>query len=279
MGHQQVSAAVTGKALVQGMDCKTCHKEAEASIGPNYTDVAMKYKNKPEASDYLQNKIASGGGGVWGEVVMPAHPDVTKDETRQIVQYILSLADDSAKEKSLPASGTIEPKPKQGDNVMVLTASYTDNGAEGTIPLTGVTSVALQGSTVSFTEKIKADGFTPIQYDGQNMLLLPSEKGWFALENVDLKGVDSATLTAGWQEAPQTGIDFEMHLNSPDGELLGKGSMAKPTTGQQGGTIPITLVKKTDIKADEVYFVFKPKEGEDKESTPVALTNVRFDAK
>jgi hypothetical protein len=238
----------------------------------------MKYKNKPDATDYLQNKIVSGGGGVWGEVVMPAHPDVSKDETRQIVQYILSLADDSGKEKSWPASGTIDPKPKQGDNVMVLTASYTDNGAEGTIPLTGVKSVALQGSTVAFSDKTKAEGFTAVQYNGQDLLMVPDTQGWFALENVDLKGVDSATLTAGWQEAPKTGLDFEMHLNSPDGELLGKGSMPKPSAGQPGGMVAITLEKDTDVKADEIYFVYKPKEGEDRGSSPVALTNVRFDA-
>ncbi len=279
LGHQQVSATVTGKALTQGMDCKTCHKEAEASIGPKYTDVAMKYAGKSDAKNYLQKKIVSGGGGVWGEVVMPAHPSVTPDETRQIVEYIMALADDSAKEKSLPASGIIVPNPKQGDNVLVLTASYTDNGATGTIPLTGVESVALQGSTISFSDKTKADGFTAVQFNGQNLLMVPKQQGWFALDNVDLKGVNSATLTAGWQEAPKTGLDFEMHLNAPDGELLGKGSMSKPATGQPGGMIAIELEKNTDVKADEIYFVYKPKEGEDRGSVPVALRNVRFEAK
>ena len=279
LGHQQVSAAITGKALTQGMDCKTCHKESEASIGPTYQEVARKYQNQKDVMNYLQKKIVSGGSGVWGEVVMPAHPKVTKDETRQITEYILSLVDDSGKEKSLPASGTIEPKPKQDDNVMVLTASYTDNGAEGTIPLTGAKSVALQGSTVSFSDKTKADGFTAVQFNGQDLLMVPDKKGWFALENVDLKGVASATLTAGWQEAPKTGLDFEMHLNSPDGKLLGKGSMPKPAAGQPGGMVAISLEKDTDVKADEIYFVYKPKEGEDRGSAPVALTNVRFDVK
>jgi len=279
LGHQQVSAAVTGKALTQGMDCKTCHKEEEASIGPNYFDIAMKYKDKPEASGYLQNKIIAGGGGVWGEVVMPAHPDVSKEETRQIVEYIMSLANDSGKEKSMPASGTIRPNPKQGDNVLVLTASYTDEGAEGTIPLTGVTSVALQGSTVSFSDKTKADGFTAVQFDGQDLLIIPNSEGWFALEDVDLTGVKAAILTAGWQEAPKTGLEFEMHLNAPDGELLGKGSMPKPEGGQPGGRIAIELETEKEVKADEIYFVYKPKEGEERGGSPVALTNVRFEAK
>lgn len=279
LGHQQVSAAVTGKALTQGMDCKTCHKEAEASIGPNYLEIAEKYLKESDAQSYLQKKIVAGGGGVWGEVVMPAHPDVTKNESRQIVEYIMSLSGDGAKEKSLPASGTIEPQPKQGDNVMVLTASYTDNGAEGAIPLTGVQSVALQGSTVGFSDKTKAEGFTAIQFNGQDLLVLPAEKGWFALENVDLTGVDSATLTAGWQEAPKTGLDFELRMNDPNGELLGTGTMAKPASGQPGGTVSIKLEKKSDVKAEEVYFVYTPREGSDRGSTPVALINVRFESK
>ena len=277
LGHQQVSAAVTGKALTQGMDCKTCHKEAEASIGPNYKEIAKKYQKDPDAMSYLQKKIVSGGGGVWGEVSMPAHPNITKDETRQVAEYIMSLADTGAQEKSLPPSGTIRPNPTKGANVMVLTASYTDNGAEATIPLTGVTSVALQGSTVPFSDKIKTDGFTPVKYGGQDLLMLPAEQGWFALENIDLKGVRSATLTAGWQEAPKAGFDFEMRLDAPDGQLLGKGSMPAPASGQPGGVVPIQFEKTMDVKADEVYFVYKPKQSADPVGTPVALMNVRFD--
>ncbi|MUH38300.1 PKD domain-containing protein, partial [Zobellia amurskyensis] len=144
LGHQQVSAAVTGKALTQGMDCKTCHKEAGPSIGPNYKAVADKYIKDKKAKSYLQKKIVSGGGGVWGEVVMPAHPNITQDETRQVVEYIMSLAETSAKVKSLPASGSIVPKPTKDDKVMVITASYTDKGQEGTIPLTGMKTVVLK---------------------------------------------------------------------------------------------------------------------------------------
>ncbi|WP_276167244.1 ThuA domain-containing protein [Zobellia alginiliquefaciens] len=153
LGHQQVSAAVTGKALTQGMDCKTCHKENGPSIGPNYTDVAEKYKKDKKAKSYLQKKIVSGGGGVWGEVVMPAHPNITKDETRQVVEYIMSLADTSAKVKSLPAKGSIVPKPTKDDKVMVITASYTDKGEEGTIPLTGMKTVVLKEKAAADASK------------------------------------------------------------------------------------------------------------------------------
>ncbi|AYN69699.1 PKD domain-containing protein [Euzebyella marina] len=273
-GHQEVSASVTGKALTQGMDCKACHKEGEKSIGPSYKDIAEKYKNDRGASRYIQKKIVSGGSGVWGEAAMAAHPNITEDETRQIAAYILSLADSGKLEKSLPLEGTIMPEPTGSDNAMILTASYTDKGINGVKPLTGVQSVALQGSTVPFSEATKAKGFSPVAFGGMNLLLLPEDEGWFALENIDLKGVNSAMVTAGWQEAPKAGIEVELHLNSPDGELLGKGSMPTPQAGQPGGAILIPLNKEMDVKADELYFVYKPKEGE--APGQMAVTGVKF---
>ena len=143
LGHQQVSAVITGKALTQSMDCKTCHKEADASIGPNYLDVAKKYKDDKKALTYLQKKIAQGGSGVWGDVTMPAHPNVTKEDTRQIATYILSLNGNGTMKPSLPPKGSVKAQATGADEVMILTASYTDGGAEGTIPLTGSTSVTL----------------------------------------------------------------------------------------------------------------------------------------
>lgn len=144
LGHQQVSAEITGKALTQAMDCKACHKEKEASIGPNYLAVAKKYKRKKKIIPYLQNKIIKGGGGVWGEVMMPAHPSISKDETRQIATYIMSLAKNDGDKKTLPQEGSIMPSDSQDENVLILKASYTDNGLNGVRPLIGVTSVRLQ---------------------------------------------------------------------------------------------------------------------------------------
>ena len=277
LGHQEVSAAVTGKALTQGMDCKACHKEAEKSIGPSYSEIAAKYIKDRGAAKYIQKKIVSGGSGVWGEAAMAAHPNITDDETRQIAAYILSLADTDKKEKSLPLEGTIVPNPSPSDNAMIITASYTDKGKNGVKPLTGVQSVALQGSTVSFKESTKAQGFSPISFNGMDMLLLPDGEGWFALENIDLNGVSSAMVTAGWQEAPKTGIDMEVRLNAPDGELLGQGSMDAPDTGQPGGAVAIPLKKSLEAKAEELYFVYKPREGV--ATTHMDISGVKFTGK
>ncbi|MEM9143930.1 MAG: ThuA domain-containing protein, partial [Bacteroidota bacterium] len=143
LGHQEVEASVTGKALTLSMDCKTCHKEAGASIGPSYTQVGEKYVKVRRSKAYLQRKIITGGGGVWGEVMMPAHPNLTPNESRQIVEYIFSLAQTGNKKKSLPMSGTVIPKPAEEDEVLILKASYTDSGSGNAMPLTGKASIAL----------------------------------------------------------------------------------------------------------------------------------------
>ncbi|MCW5517033.1 ThuA domain-containing protein [Muriicola sp. Z0-33] len=276
LGHQQVSAAVTGKALTQAMDCKTCHKEKDASIGPNYLDIAMKYKGDPAAMSYLQERIVQGGSGVWGEVTMPAHPDISGEEARQLAVYITSLADQGSKKKSLPPSGQIVPNPTQGANVMVLTASYTDGGMAGTKPLTGMKSVSLMGSTVPFSPTTKNDGMNPVAFNGMDLLLVPAKVSWFVFPNIDLTGVKSVGITAGWQEPPTVGLDFEMRLNAPDGKLVGSGSMPKPVAGQPGGLIGIKLNTAVDEIVDEIYFVYKHKEGVDRGTDIIALSSVRF---
>ena len=119
----------------------------------------------------------------------------------------------------------------------------------------------------------------PVEFNGMKLMIVPAEEGWFVLEDIDLKGVSSVMLTAGWQEPPTAGLHFEMRLNAPDGELLGAGSMPTPVKGQPGGMVPIAINKSTDVKAKEIYFVHKPKEGEDRGAGPVALMNVRFNGR
>ncbi|MBT8183347.1 MAG: c-type cytochrome, partial [Eudoraea sp.] len=276
LGHQQVSAAVTGKVLTQAMDCKACHKEKEASIGPSYLDIALKYKNDPGAMNYIQEKIVEGGSGVWGEVTMPAHPKITNDESRQLAAYIRSLAEDGTKKKSLPPSGKIVPRPTQGANVMVLTASYTDRGIGEAKPLTGMKAVSLMGSTVPFSPSTKNEGMNPVAFNGMDLLLVPPRECWFVLPGIDLNGVRSVGITAGWQAPPTIGLDFEMRLNAPDGKLIGKGSMPKPVAGQPGGLISIKMNTAVNEKTDEIYFVYKHKEGVDRGTDIIALSSVRF---
>ncbi len=273
LGHQQVSATVTGKALTQGMDCKTCHKEAEASIGPNYMDVAKKYAKDKGAIAYLQKKMVEGGNGVWGEVTMPAHPNITADETRQIATYILSLAGDGSMKPSLPPKGSVKAEATAPGNLMVLTASYTDNGAEGAIPLTGSNSIALASNTVGFTAETKSKDMMAVTFGGQDLLVLQGEKGWYEISDVDLTGVKTMVVAVGWQEAPKVAYNFDVRVGSPDGEIIGKGNLAVQPAGSPGSAIVIPITK-TPSGKNTIYVTGAVEEGE----TPamVAVVNTTF---
>ncbi len=273
MGHQQVSAAVTGKALTLGLDCKTCHKENEKSIGPTYLQVSERYKGKADAMAYLQGKIIQGGTGVWGEVMMPAHPNVTSDEARQIAAYIISLSQETALVKSLPASGSITPEAKAPDQVLVLTASYTDQGEGNARPLTGIRSVALPSNTLLFSPGLEKEGVSDINFGGRDILVLGENEGWFALKGVDLNGVSSVSLLAGWQAPPAVGFDFELRLGAPGGELAGKGSINTPLSGE-GTMVSIPLQKSHSGKKD-LYLHYKKQPGSS-EAVIIGLMSATF---
>lgn len=80
-----------GKVLVDGNDCKTCHHPTNKIIGPAHTDVAKKYDFTEENVKLLANKIIQGGSGVWGDIMMNPHPNVSQEDAEKMARYVLSL--------------------------------------------------------------------------------------------------------------------------------------------------------------------------------------------
>ena len=80
-----------GLELISKSNCLTCHKVEETSTGPAYRDVANKYAGKADALDTLSAKVIKGGSGNWGAVPMLAHPELSVDDAKQMVKYILLL--------------------------------------------------------------------------------------------------------------------------------------------------------------------------------------------
>jgi len=260
VGHQQGQATIGGKIKMLSLDCKSCHKEAEKSIGPSFQMVSQKYFKDPNAMNYLTQKIIKGGSGVWGDVAMSAHPTLAKEDVQQIVSWVLSLSDKSAVKKSLPPTGTIIPPANQKPNsTLVLTASYKDKGGNNIKALTGTSSASLPGSMIEFTGNEKVKGFTKYKYGNNSILLFPAE-GWFALDSIDLTSVRSASVNCGWKETPESGISIEARLDAPDGQLLGKGTMPAPAKGKQSGVVKIPFEKVADGRFHTVYFLYKAQE-------------------
>ncbi len=83
-------AARADAALAQKKNCMACHQVDKKVVGPSYKDVAAKYAGQKDAVDKLAVKIMKGGSGVWGPVPMPANPQVTDAEAKQLAAWVLA---------------------------------------------------------------------------------------------------------------------------------------------------------------------------------------------
>ena len=83
--------ALASADLAQKKNCMACHAVDKKLIGPGYKEVAAKYAGQKDAADKLAQKIVKGGSGVWGQVPMPANPQVTDAEAKQLAAWVMSL--------------------------------------------------------------------------------------------------------------------------------------------------------------------------------------------
>jgi cytochrome c len=87
----KVDVIAEGESLVKASDCKTCHHATNKLIGPAHTEVAKKYEFTQANVTYLADKIIKGGQGVWGQIPMTAHADVSQANAEKMARYVLSL--------------------------------------------------------------------------------------------------------------------------------------------------------------------------------------------
>lgn len=83
-----------GRYWIERSDCFTCHEWLEKTIGPGFQQIAEKYPLENEVVDQLVKRIKEGGSGVWGEIAMNPHPNLSEGNLKTMVQYILSLDHD-----------------------------------------------------------------------------------------------------------------------------------------------------------------------------------------
>ena len=81
--------AMADLALATAKNCMACHAVDKKLIGPSYKDVAAKYAGDKDAQAKLAKKIRDGGTGVWGQIPMPANPQVSADEGTKLATWIL----------------------------------------------------------------------------------------------------------------------------------------------------------------------------------------------
>ena len=85
------TSSLAGQALVQASDCLRCHGMDRRYVGPSFRQIVDRYREQPDAADYLARKIREGSVGVWGRTVMPRHPQVTEAQSSDMARWLLSL--------------------------------------------------------------------------------------------------------------------------------------------------------------------------------------------
>lgn len=82
--------AFASMELAKQKNCLACHAVDKKLVGPSYKDIAAKYKSDKNAPATLAKKIRDGGVGNWGQVPMPANPQVNEQEAATLAKWVLT---------------------------------------------------------------------------------------------------------------------------------------------------------------------------------------------
>ena len=86
-----VGTAQASPDLAKSSGCMNCHTVDKKMVGPGFKDVAAKYKDDSGAAASLVGKVKNGTKGTWGPIPMPPNANVSDENTKALVTWILSL--------------------------------------------------------------------------------------------------------------------------------------------------------------------------------------------
>jgi cytochrome c551/c552 len=225
-----------GLALMKRTTCFACHSATEQSAGPSYAAIAAKYATDSSAREKLPAKIISGGGGVWGPLPMPPHPQHTPAEAALMVDWVLSLAQrqiatlPSAAEGKAPVPEVRGGFGRADNTVMFLTASTTDRGAGALPPLRGSAEVMLRSRrqrAACFDTSENAAAQDNLDQGGLVARIQPG--GWIAFDRIRVQDFRQLKLS-GW---PQGIAPLTVRIFAGDRELAQQSLPPGPAASRQ----------------------------------------------
>lgn len=281
-GHLSADAIAdmaTGKKIMDQSDCKSCHTVDKKSIGPTYKQIAERYKDDAEAVEQLAGKIIHGGSGVWGDVAMAAHPQLSQEDATEIVNYILSLGNEST---SLPSTGSYTnniAKESANQGALLLRAAYTDKGANNVPRITSEKVLVLKSPVLLMNDVDETSGVRRFRLNNPPMELIQAVKhdGYILFKQIDMTGVDEMVITnmVSARRKAVGGV-LEARLGAPDGALLGTSEKMKPQQSQVRFDPQTVRMKIKPMEGlQDIYFVFKNDKVKDDQSL-FTLMNIQL---
>ncbi len=249
VGHQEITPTYNyGKTLIAGSDCKACHQVDGLSVGPSFVRISKKYAVDNAAVDKLSNKIIKGGGGVWGEHAMSAHPQISKEDASEMVKYILSLTAKKAN-TSLPQQGSASLDKHlavKDQGRYLFSAAYTDKGGAIT-PLTKKESLILRPAKVQAEE---ADMLYKVDRSDKQLGGIHN-KSYFVFKNIDLKNISDLTY---FYSSLNSDAAIEVHQDSPTGPIVSRLDFTKTGNWNRYQEMSAPVTSATAGRHD-LYFV------------------------
>ncbi|WP_247237593.1 PQQ-dependent sugar dehydrogenase [Telluribacter sp. SYSU D00476] len=247
------------RKLYETLNCKACHTLETKSIGPALKEVAKKYATQKNAQTLLADKIIAGGSGTWGSYPMPPHPDLSREQSLEITEYILSL---NTEHRTLPLTGSLSlnkhvvGKGKEG--AYVLMARYKDGGTKMMEPLDASMHVVLRNPQVEMEDYSEGNVSVAIATanTGYVSYITNIRNGKYtAFDDIDLTGIQAVKVR--WREHGAGGT-ISVHLNSVDGPEVGSVSLpAGQLKDPKGEWHESDIIFKPTSSKQKLYFVFK----------------------
>lgn len=260
-GHRSAdesAGSVKGLKLIEGSDCKACHATDKKSVGPSYNQIAEKYKNDTQAASKLAKKVIAGGGGVWGEVAMSAHPQLSEADALEMVNYILSSKVVKEPKSVLPAKGSYVmsiPDGDKGEGVYVVRAAYQDKGNKGIPSISSEKIITLRNAKIPAGKAEVAEN--SMKYG--TIVIASLHGAYIGFKNIDLTGIEQIAFTAA---APQSQLNaaggtIEVRLGSATGKLIGTAKVDR-SSGAQASMAPPPITAKLEgvTGFHDVFLVF-----------------------
>lgn len=119
-----------GLTFIRKSDCFTCHQFKTKLIGPSFQELANRYSRSATDRKILANRILEGSTGIWGDQVMPAHNELSRDAAEKIIDWILENGSNPKLNYLVGIEGTFRLELPTGgqDGYFTLRAIYTDKG-------------------------------------------------------------------------------------------------------------------------------------------------------
>jgi cytochrome c len=91
-GAQKVATAMPRNdmsKLAGQKACLACHGVDKRIVGPAFKEVAARYQGQDGVEAKLIEKLKRGGSGAWGQVPMPPNPDLSEQDARALIRWVL----------------------------------------------------------------------------------------------------------------------------------------------------------------------------------------------